>query len=288
MKVGAVYPQIELKGSVSDLKMIGLAVEAMGLDHLVMYDHVVGAVHEGRSPKLTGPYTQNDPFHDPFVAFSFLAALTTRIEFITGVLILPQRQTVLVAKQAADLDLLSHERLCLGVGIGWNYVEYEALGHDFSTRGKRVIEQIGYLRRLWSETGIQWEGRFDRISNGNIVPRPERIIPIYGGGTSDAALRRAAALCDGFIFAQHNRALASERPRLMELLKEAGRDESCFGTHSFIMNEQRCGVSVSDAADAIRRWEDAGGTHASIVTMGKNFVNASQHIDFLAAVAAKI
>ena len=136
MRIGAVYPQIETKGDPETLDKIGRAAEELGYDHLLMYDHVVGAVHEGRDPPLWGPYTENDPFHDPFTAFAYLAGITKRIKFETGVLILPQRQTVLVAKQAADLDLLSGD-VSAGVGTGWNYVEYQALGVDFKEFGAR-------------------------------------------------------------------------------------------------------------------------------------------------------
>ena len=151
MKIGAVYPQVELRGAPQALHTIALAVEAMGYSHLALYDHVVGASHEDREPPLpAGYYDHLDPFHDPFVAFGYLAAITNRIELITSILILPQRQTVLVAKQATDVDLLSEGRLRLGVGVGWNRVEYAALGQDFHTRGRRLNEQIAYLRRLSS------------------------------------------------------------------------------------------------------------------------------------------
>src|SRR3984957_18542098 len=147
--IGVVYPQTELRGDPEAVRRIGRAVEDLGFDHLSAYDHVLGAVHADRNPPLTGPYTEHDPFHDPFVMFAYLAGITQRLQFVTGILILPQRQTVLVARQAADLDLLSGDRLRLGVGIGWNYVEYTALGQDFHARGKRLAEQVELLRRLW-------------------------------------------------------------------------------------------------------------------------------------------
>lgn len=282
MKVGAVFPQIELSGDPEALGTFGRAVEEMGYEHLTMYDHVVGAIHEGRDPPLTGPYTQNDPFHDPFVAFGYLAGITSRIRFVTGVLILPQRQTVLVAKQATDVDLLSGGRLCLGVGIGWNYVEYDALGQDFATRGARLSEQIPFLRRLWTESGIDWKGRFDSIDRGNIIPRPKRSIPIFCGGGSSAAYKRAAQLADGFIFAGGNVLNAIPDWKLLQkLLIEAGRPLEGFGAQCQIMNDQFRGLEAPATVDAIRRWEDAGGTHASIVSTGKGFTSARQHIDFL-------
>ena len=169
------YPQTELGGDPEAVGHIGLAVEELGYDYLMAYDHVVGASLD-REPKLRGPYSEADPFHDPFVMFAYLAGMTKRIDFVTGVLILPQRQTVLVAQQSADLDLLSGERQRLGIGVGWNYVEYDALGQDFDTRGLRADEQIELIRRLWTEPLVTFHGRFDSIDRGNINPRPKRSI----------------------------------------------------------------------------------------------------------------
>ena len=200
MQIGAVYPQIELRGDPSGVRRLGLAVEELGFDYLLAYDHVLGAVHADRTPELTGPYTEHDPFHDPFVMFAYLAAITERLQFATGILILPQRPTALVARQAADLDLLSGGRLRLGVGIGWNHVEYEALGQHFRTRGARQEEQIRLLRRLFTEPVVDFSGRFDRIDRAALVPKPLRPIPIWLGGSSEPAYDRAARLADGFIF----------------------------------------------------------------------------------------
>src|SRR6201996_2884514 len=157
VKIGVIYPQTDLRGDPVAVRRIGLSTERLGFDHLLGYDHVLGASHD-REPKLSGPYTEKDPFHDPFVMFGYLAGITQRIELVTGILILPQRQTALVARQAADLDLLSGERFRLGVGIGWNYVEYDALGQNFGTRGKRIEEQVDLLRRLWSEPLVDFKG----------------------------------------------------------------------------------------------------------------------------------
>src|SRR6185369_1306583 len=134
MEIGVVYPQIELGEDPNAVRRIGKAVEDLGFDYLLAYDHVLGAVHDDRIPPLPGPYTERDPFHDRLVMFGYLAGITERIGLATGVLVLPQRQTALVARQAADVDLLSEGRLRLGVGVGWNHVEYEALGQDFRTR----------------------------------------------------------------------------------------------------------------------------------------------------------
>ena len=289
MKVGAVYPQIELGGSPVALDRIGRTVDEMGLDHLVLYDHVVGAVHKDRDPPLFGPYTEKDPFHDPLVAFGYLAGVTSNIKFVTGVLILPQRQTVLVAKQATDVALLSGNRLRLGVGIGWNHVEYDALGEDFAKRGARMNEQIPFLRRLWSEEAIDWQGRFDRIDRGNIIPRPERSIPIFVGGISEAAYKRAAKWADGFIFAGGTvEDVLPKWQRVQTLLAENGRKLEDFEAQCLIMDERYASPDPQTAADNIRRWEDNGGTSASIVTMGRRFTMIEQHLQHIKDIYDKI
>lgn len=283
MKIGAVYPQNELRGDPAALDLIGRAVERLGYDHLLMYDHVAGAVHEGRDPPLWGPYNENDPFHDPLVSFAYLAGVTRRIEFVTGVLILPQRQTLLVARQAADVDLLSGGRLRLGVGIGWNPVEYEALGEDFGTRGAKCNEQIPYLRRLWQEKVLSFDGRFDRIDRAALNPRPGRQIPIWCGGFSDAAFRRAARLADGFIFGGNwETAAMPASKRLREVLQEEGRPPEGFGMHLVLQTTRPAGRTAQEVHDVFRRWEDLGGTHASIVTMRMGLATAGEHVDYLA------
>jgi len=283
MKIGVVYPQIELRGDPKAVREIGLATEQLGYDHLLVYDHVVGATHD-REPKLWGPYTNNDPFHDPFVLFAYLAGITERIELVTGVLILPQRQTVLVAQQAADLDLLSDERLRLGVGVGWNYVEYDALGQDFTRRGARADEQIPFLRRLWGEELLSFEGEFDRIDRGNVNPRPNRQIPVWIGGFSEAAFRRGGELGDGFIFAGGTDDCLAGLERVKHFLVENGRSVEGYGADFVMLRAQ----SAQEATDSMKRWQDAGGTHASVVTMGLGFTETQQHIDYISEVRALI
>jgi probable F420-dependent oxidoreductase len=283
MKIGVVYPQTELGGDPEAVRAIGLAVEALGYDHLLAYDHVLGATHD-REPKLTGPYTELHPFHDPFVMFAYLAGITQRIEFTTGVIILPQRQTALVAKQAADLDLLSHERLRLGVGIGWNYVEYDALGQDFKTRGARADEQIGLLRRLWAEPVIAFAGKFDHIDRAGILPRPKRSIPIWVGGISEAAFRRSARLGDGHILMGSVDDARQAWTRIEHHLREAGRSPEGFGRELPIRGPK----TPAEMAEAIAQWRDAGGTHASIITMGQGLTTTQAHIDYIAEVRSHI
>lgn len=280
MKIGVIYPQKELKGDPQAVRAIGLATEERGFDHLVAYDHVIGASHD-REPKLTGPYTEKDPFHDPLVMFAYLAGITTRIELVTGILILPQRQTALVARQAADLDLLSGERFRMGVGVGWNYVEYDVLGQDFASRGKRMAEQIGLMRRLWTEDLVDFTGEFDRADRIAALPRPRRSVPVWMGGFADVALRRAARIADGFIFADGAGNAFEQLGSLDTYLAENGRSGEPFGKQINMLRPK----SAAEVAETIARWRDAGGTHASINSMGMGFTTAAEHIAYFAEAA---
>jgi probable F420-dependent oxidoreductase len=291
MRLGVVYPQTELQGDPEALRQIARATEDLGFDHLLAYDHVLGAVHADRQVPLTGPYTEHDPFHEPLVTFGYIAGMTRRIELVTGVLVLPQRQTALVAKQCADLDLLSGERLRIAVGSGWNYVEYDALGQSFADRGARLDEQVPLLRRLWSEPVVSFQGQFDRVDRAGIKPRPRRVIPIWFGGRSEPAYRRAARLGDGFLFVSSNDKGVAALGRVRHHLKEAQRDSKAFGID--VMLTDRGGSDATEAhvqavTDGARRWQELGATHASIVTLGRGFSGLGAHLDFLRAVAARL
>jgi probable F420-dependent oxidoreductase len=219
--------------------------------------------------------------------FAYLAGITERIHFATGVLILPQRQTALVARQAADVDLLSGGRLRLGVGVGWNHVEYEALGQDFHRRGAREEEQIVLLRRLFTEPVVDFTGRFDRVDRAALIPRPQRSVPIWLGGGGEAAFDRAARLADGFIVSGGDLDHALEVWKgLRTRVSDQGRSVEDFGGD--YVARPRGGVDVSDYASEIGAWREAGGTHASVVTMGLGLDTADKHIDFLASVAAAL
>jgi probable F420-dependent oxidoreductase len=282
MEIGVVYPQNELRGDPTAVRRIGKAVEDLGFGHLLAYDHVLGAVHADRTPPLPGPYTEHDPFHDPFVMFAYLAGITERIGFGTGILILPQRQTALVARQAADVDLLSGGRLRLGVGIGWNHVEYEALGQDFRTRGARQEEQIELLRRLFTEPVVDFSGRFDRVDRAALVPKPARRVPIWLGGSGEAAFDRAARLADGFIFfgggADHN---VHVWKQLRDRVRALGRSADEFGGDYVVLP----GGGIGNLTAEIDAWREAGGTHVSVVTMGLGLDSIDGHIDYIASVA---
>ena len=199
MKLGVVFPQIEIGADPGAVRAYGQAVEQIGYHHILAYEHVVGANTASR-PNWRGPYDIDSVFHEPFVLFGYLAGLTERIEFATGIVILPQRQTVLVAKQAAALDVLCGGRLRLGIGIGWNAVEYEALGTDFHNRGRRCEEQVALLRALWTERAVTFDGTWHRVTDAGIKPLPvQRPIPLWFGGGDERVLRRIARLADGWM-----------------------------------------------------------------------------------------
>jgi probable F420-dependent oxidoreductase len=281
MKFGVSYPTTEVAGDPGAVRSFVCAAEELGFTHMMAHDHVVKCPHEGRKPKLMGPYTEKHTFHDPFVLFGYAAALVSRLEFVTGVLVLPQRQTALVAQQAADVDLLSRERLRLGVGIGWNYVEYQALGQDFRTRAKRIEEQIGLLRQLWSTPVITFEGRFDRIDRAGINPRPRRQIPVWLGGYSEPAYERGARLGDGFVFAATGAGAIEAWGRVKHHLNTLGRNEAGFGRELLAIFAR----DPQEAADHLKMWRDAGGTHGCVPSMDKGLGNnIDAHIDYLAKV----
>jgi probable F420-dependent oxidoreductase len=281
MKLGVSYPTTDVAGDPDAVRRFIRSVEALGYEYLMAHDHVVKCPHEGREPKLTGPYTENDPFHDPFVLFGFAAAITDTLEFSTGVLVLPQRQTALVAQQCADVDLLSRERLRLGVGIGWNYVEFDALGQDFRSRSKRIEEQIGLLRALWTTPIVTFEGRFDRIDRAGINPRPRRQIPIWLGGHSAAAYERGAKFGDGFVFAAPGTGAVAAWAETREHLAALGRPEAGFGRELLAIFAR----TPQEAADHLKIWRDAGGTHGCATSMGKGLgADIGAHIDYVAEV----
>jgi len=285
MKIGIAYPQIELGGDPIAVLRFGKAVEALGFDHLLAYDHVLGAVLEDRTPSFSGPYDENDPFHDPLVMFGYLAGVTERIEFATGILILPQRQTALVARQAADVDLFSNGRLRLGVGVGWSPVEYEALGEDFHTRGARQEEQIDLLRRLFTEPIVDFSGRFDRIDRASLLPKPTRPIPIWLGGNGEKAYERAARLADGFIFFGGGTELSRRRwIEMRDRVAMGGGDAEQFGGEYVALS----GGDLEELLDEIESWRAAGGTHVTVVTMNLGLESVDEHIDYLETLAGRL
>src|SRR6266542_617266 len=282
MKIGVVFPQIDIGNDPQAIRDYAQAVEAMGYTHILAYDHVLGANRE-RYRDLTGPYGHRDAFHEPFVLFGFLAAATQRVGLATGILILPQRQTALVAKQAAAVDVLSGGRLRLGVAVGWNYVEYGALGEDFHTRGKRIEEQIEVLRALWTKELATIEGREHRIADAGVNPLPiQRPIPIWMGGHSEAAMRRAARLADGWMWSGNLRPgpeAQATLDRVHQLVTAAGRRPAAFGIEGRVTLAR---LTPEQWADEVAGWRKMPGvTHVCVDTMRMGLTKPDQHIDTL-------
>jgi probable F420-dependent oxidoreductase len=275
MQIGVTFPQTEIGADPLVIRDYAQAVEGLGYSHLVAFDHVLGADPAHR-PGWSG-YTWQDMFHEPFVLFGYLAALT-HLELLPAVIILPQRQTVLVAKQAAEVDVLTGGKLRLGVGVGWNPVEYEALGMNFHMRGRVEEEQIEVLRLLWSQEIVSYKGQFHTITEAGLNPLPvRRSIPIWMGGRADALLRRTARLGDGWLpQGKPDERMREAVERLQSYITEAGRDPRKVGI------EARMNAREGDLDEWVRQtegWRDLGATHISINTMGAGFKSPGEHIE---------
>jgi probable F420-dependent oxidoreductase len=281
MQIGVVFPQTEIGPDAGAVRGYGQRVEELGFRHVMAYDHVVGAdpaVHRG----WDGPYDVRTTFHEPMVMFGFLAALTS-LELVTGIIILPQRQTALVAKQAAEVDLLTGGHFRLGVGLGWNAVEYEALGQDFRTRGRRIEEQVTLMRRLWTEESVTHEGEFDRVTGAGLAPRPvQQPIPVWFGAQSERAYRRAGRLADGwFPQVSPGPELDKAREVVDAAAREAGRDPAQLGMEGRVSWRGDAGKLAEQAG----RWREAGATHLAVNTMGAGLASLSDHLRALELVA---
>jgi len=263
MKIGATFPTTEIGDDPAIIRDWIQTAEGLGYDYVLTYDHVLGAEHAGREPKLTGPYTEEHPFHEPFVLYAWMAGITQRIELCTGIIILPQRQTALVAKQVAELAILSGDRIRLGLGTGWSHVEYEALGVPYDKRGRRFDEQIEVLRALWTEDLVDFEGEYHRIDRANILPRPKNPIPLWFGAMSKVAVERAIRVGDGLIFAAPPAMLKNMVGRARDGLEANGRDAAAFGLETHV------DFSQGEAAwnDSLAEWAELGGTHLSLRAM---------------------
>ena len=285
MRIGVVLPQTEIGGAVADVRAYGLRAEELGFAHILAYDHVLGADPEVHAP-WNGPYNIATTFHEPFVVFGYLAAVTS-LELVTGVIILPQRQTALVAKQAAEVDLLSNGRFRLGVGLGWNAVEYEALGMAFADRGRRLSEQIPLLRRLMTERAVDHAGEFDRITGAGLNPLPtQRPVPIWIGGQSAPAYRRVGRLADGwFPQVAPGPKLDEAKAIVAEAASAAGRDPASLGMEGRV---SWTADGVGKVVDHVGRWRDAGATHISINTMNATLAPVDRHLDVLTEIAAAV
>lgn len=279
MKLGVVFPQTEIGADPGAVREYALAVQDLGYNHLLVYDHVLGA-DPSHYQGWSGAYTHEAMFHEPMVLFGYLAGIVPQLELITGIVILPQRQTALLAKQAAQVDILTGGRLRLGIGIGWNAVEYEALGQDFHTRGRRVEEQIKLLRDLWTREVVTFEGRWDTVTAAGINPLPvQRPIPIWMGGRADAVLRRVGRLSDGWIptlAPDHETAELWER--IKDHARQAGRDPAAIGLEGGVRARQG---TLDDWVATAGAWGKMGASHVSINTMGAGLTSVEQHVDVL-------
>jgi probable F420-dependent oxidoreductase len=273
MKFGVTLPQTEIGADVAFIRRFAETAESLGFDFLLAYDHVLGADPTNR-PGWTG-YTDQDSFHEPFVLFGYLAAVAPKLEYAAGVIILPQRQTALVAKQVAEVDLLTGGKFRLGVGIGWNAVEYEALGMSFKTRGRRFEEQIALLRKLWTEPLITFNGADHTVTAAGLNPMPvQRPIPVWLGGMSDIAIERAGRIADGWM--ANGRAEESLLKRVAILrasAEKAGRDPNSLGLDGRI---DAASIPASEWPAEIERWRAAGATHLSLSTMRAGFTQDDQ------------
>lgn len=276
MRLGVVFPQIEIGADRAGVGAFAQGVEELGFRHLLAYDHVLGA-DRARHPHLVGPYRAEHMFHEVLVLFGYVAAVAPGLELVTGVVIAPQRQTALLAKQAAEVDILAGGRFRLGLGIGWNDVEYEALGMSFRDRGRRFEEQIELMRLLWTQPVVDFQGRWHRVTAAGLNPLPlQRPIPIWIGGSAEPALRRAARLADGY-FPQ--RPLEGGWPATIERVRgwveEAGRDPARFGI------DARVSVATGTPEEwrrSAEEWRALGATHLSLVTLGGGLAGPDAHL----------
>ena len=286
MKFGAVFPHSELANDYGAVKEFAQAVEAMGFNHIVAAEHVLGANTASR-PNWNGPYDLGTVFYDPFVLFSYMAGVTSKLGFVTGVLILPQRQAVLVAKQAACLDLLCGGRLRLGIGTGWNEVEYEALGMSFADRGKMFDDQIEVLRALWTQPAVTYQSALHTVTDAGINPLPrQRPIPLwFGGGGAhgiwknpkvNRVIRRIARVGDGWMppFEPND-----EGAELLDILKtccqEYGRNPSEIGLEAHILVQRQ---HERQWADTVEAWRRLGASHVAINTMYDGLSGLAAHL----------
>ena len=287
MQIGVVFPQTDIGSDVGAIRSYAETVEALGYRHCIIYDHVVGAdpsVHAG----WDGPYDLSDAFHEPFVLYGFLAGVCS-LELMTSIIVLPPRQTVLVAKQAAEIDLLTRGRLRLGVGLGWNKVEYEALGVDYKVRGRRIEEQITLMRRLWTEPSVTFHGTYESVTGAGLNPRPiQQPIPIWYGGESAVAYRRAGRIADGWI---PDNMLPGDRLNeakaiVEQAAREAGKDPGSVGMQGRIKwGKDGARFSLDRVVELADAWRASGATHVAINTMYADLTSMSEHLSVLTDVA---
>jgi probable F420-dependent oxidoreductase len=290
-RVGVVFPQLEIEPEPVAIRDFAQGIEAMGYSHLVAYDHIVGADIKTR-PDWNMPYTHESLFHEPLALFSFLSACTNALMFSTGVVVLPQRQTVLFGKQAANVDIFSGGRLRLGVGSGWNTIEYEALGVPFENRGARLDDQIRVLRRLWTETSFSEDSRFHKITAAGISPLPvQRPIPIWIGGISPASMRRAAQLGDGWLPVFGTDVAEEKVADLRQAVAAVGRDPDTVSLENIVFLGATRGRQVRSTEDAVADaavWKQAGASGIAIHSMGMGLKGVTAHLELFGRIASML
>ena len=285
MQIGAVLPHNEIGTDPQAIKAYVQGLEALGITHLLIYDHVLGADPD-RPGGWSGPYDKDIAFHEPFTFYAFVAAVTTRLELVTTVLVLPQRQTALVAKQAAEVALLSNNRLRLGIGTGWNAVEYEALNEDFSNRGKRQAEQVSLMRRLWSEDTFSFEGDYHRVTQAGINPRPSQPVPVWFGGGAPALLKRCAELGDGWMPLGGPNAKSQACIDAMRAHREAaGQPWDGFGIQA---QAQFAGGTPERWRVHAEKWRAMGATHLAVATHNAGESDADGHLERIESYMAAV
>jgi probable F420-dependent oxidoreductase len=276
VQIGVTFPQLEIGADAGGVKAYAQAVEGMGYTHLLAYDHVLGANPDGW-PGWKGPYNYQSLFHELFAVFGYIAGVAPKLGLVTGVIILPQRQTALVAKQAIEIDLLTGGNFRLGVGIGWNYVEYEGLAKDFKNRARRFEEQIALIRELTTKPLVEFNGQYEQIHAAGLNPLPiQRPLPIWIGAEAEPALKRAAEIGDGFFPLGSP---AGGWPPVLEKMKAwrtaVGKDWSTYGIEAGVNVAQG---TPDDWARQVAEWRALGATHLTFNAMYGNLGGPDGHI----------
>lgn len=279
MKLSVSFPQDRTMTDSGAVRAFAQAVEDLGIDQLTVADHVLGGDAALR-PERAGRYTVDDPFREPFILMAFMASCTSSLQLGTSVVILPQRQTVLAAKQMAEIDILSGGRTMLGVGIGWNELEFEALSQPFRNRARRIEEQIAVMRALWTERAVTFHGEWHHIEAAGLTNMPiQRPIPVWMGGSADAAMRRIARLADGWTTSFNTpEEFAAQRETFHGYVREAGRDPAA------VPMSPRVPIRAADADQwpgTVAAWRSIGATHLGVSTNSSGAASVDEHIDLL-------
>jgi probable F420-dependent oxidoreductase len=276
MRIGVIFPQLEIGHDPAVIREYAQTAEGLGFHHILVYDHVLGADPTNR-PGWSG-YTVADQFHEPFVLFGYLAAVAPSLELVSGIIILPQRQTVLVAKQAAEVDVLTGGKFRLGVGVGWNAVEFEALGESFHNRGRRIEEQIRLMRLLWMNPVVSFDGTYHRVTEAGLNPMPiQQPIPIWMGAIANNVLERVGRLADGWLPRERPDETMAARIEIIRRAAEAARRPRDAVNVEGRLNIQE--VPESEWAAEIQRWRDLGATHVGVNTMRAGLPSPQAHIE---------